>query len=103
MHTVNPCSKVFNISLTSQLETSVNEHAPDASGLRPEEGAIDRTLRLKPIYENGVEMKKTFDDEPTPAERIDKIKTAFSNKYFRLKNLRAEGEKYLTNIGKVPQ
>ena len=46
-------------------------------------------------------MKKTFDDEPTPAERIDKIKTTFTSKYFRLKTLRREGESYLANIGGV--
>lgn len=89
-----------HVSSIVQLETSVNEHAPDASGVWPEDGSIQRTLRLKPIYENGVEMKKIFDEEPTPAERIDKIKCVFSNKYFRLKNLKAEGESYLNNIGK---
>jgi hypothetical protein len=74
---------------------------PDASGKWPEEGSVERTLRLKPTYQDGLEMKKTFDDEPTPAERIDKIKTTFTSKYFRLKTLRREGESYLANIGGV--
>ena len=54
-------------------------------------GSVERTVRLKPIYDKGVEAKRTFDDAHCVAEKIDRISTALNSKFFRLKSLRMEG------------
>jgi hypothetical protein len=81
------------------METSVNENVPSGkSGARPEEGSIERTIRLRPFIGSGIESKKTFDDAPTTVERIDRIQKTCSSKFFRIKNLRLEGMKYVNSI-----
>jgi hypothetical protein len=59
---------------------------------------VERTTRLNPIYEKGVEQKKTFDDQPSIPERLEKIYTTYSSKFFRLKSLRKEGLSLVDSI-----
>ena len=59
---------------------------------------MERSIRLNPTYEKGIEAKKVYDDKLSIPERLDKIYTTYSSKFFRLKSLRQEGLSYLNNI-----
>ena len=88
--------------------TSVNVNEPSGTGRKQGvSGAseplqpLQRTMRLRPVYEKGLEVNKVYEDAETLPERLDAIATTYSAKFFRLKNLRKEGMSYVENIGKM--